>query len=103
MPTDIRTVNIPQISNIQLGFVCDDRQCFVPPQLGNPDNNDYLTDEDSDEVNDFEVKMPELIDVLNEFEKEDEIIQKHIEKTNEYKTSTINKGFEPERRFEIKD
>jgi hypothetical protein len=46
-----------------------------------------LTDEDSDEVNDFEVKVPELTDILNEFEKEDEVIQKHIESTNEYKTS----------------
>jgi len=88
---------------MSLGFVCDDRPCIVPEKLGNPDYNDYLTDEDSDEVNDFEVKVPELTDILNEFEKEDEVIQKHIELTNEYKTSTINKGFEPEKRFEIKD
>jgi len=62
-----------------------------------------LTDEDSDEVNDFEVKVPELTDMLNEFEKEDEVIQKYIETTNLYKTGMINKGFEPERRYEIKD
>jgi len=62
-----------------------------------------LTDEDSDEVNDFEVKVPELTDMLNEFEKEDEVIQKYIETTNLYKTGMVNKGFEPERRYEIKD
>lgn len=88
---------------MQLGFVCDDRHCFIPPKLDIPDSNDYLTDEESDEVNDFEIKVPELDDILNEFEKEDEVIQQHIEKTNEYKTSQINKGFEPERRYEIKD
>ena len=103
MPTDIRTVHIPQLNNMNLGYACDDRPTIVPEKLEAPDVNDYLTDEESDEVNDFEIKVPELTDILNEFEKEDEVIQQHIEKLNEYKTSQINKGFEPERRYDIKD
>ena len=74
MPTNFRIVHINQLNNMELGFVCDDRQCFVPPAMGKPDNNDYLTDEDSDDVNDFEIKVPELTDLINEFEKEDELI-----------------------------
>lgn len=60
MPTNLREVFIDQRSNIPLGYACDDRQTQIPAILVKPDVNDYLTDEESDEANDFEVKVPEL-------------------------------------------
>ena len=90
MPTIIRTVHIPQLNDMKLGFSCDDRQCVVPDMFDKGDDNDYLTDEESDEVNDFEIKVPNIDDLLTEFEKEDEVIQKHKEALEEHKTSQIN-------------
>jgi len=46
------------MNNLQLGFNCDTRPAFVPFLLDKPDNNDYLTDEESDDAADFEVKVP---------------------------------------------
>lgn len=40
-----------------------------------PDQNDYLTDEESDEGADFEVKVPELDQLIDQFELEDEVVQ----------------------------
>lgn len=50
------------------------RPAFVPGLLEKPDENDYLTDEESDEAADFEVKVPELGQLLDQFEAEDEVI-----------------------------
>jgi len=74
MPTNLREVFIDQRSNIPLGYACDDRTAIVPAILPKPDVNDYLTDEESDEANDFEVKLPELDSLLLQFEAEDETI-----------------------------
>ena len=41
-----------------------------------PDTNDYLTDEESDEANDFELKVPELDDLLFKFENDDDVLGK---------------------------
>ena len=60
MPTDMRAVFIDQRSNMDLGYSCDNRPAIIPAILEKPDTNDYLTDEDSDEAADFEVKVPEL-------------------------------------------
>lgn len=60
MPTNLREVFVDQISNIPLGFACDERKAVIPAILGKPDQCDYLTDEESDEANDFEVKVPDL-------------------------------------------
>lgn len=40
---------------------------------------DYPSDEDSDENVGFNIKMPELTDLLNEFEKDDDSIYKENE------------------------
>jgi hypothetical protein len=42
--------------------------------LEKPDSTDYLTDEESDEAADFEIKVPGLDTLLNQFEDEDEVI-----------------------------
>lgn len=64
MPTDLRVVFLDQHNNVDFGGKCDDRHANVPYTFDKPDTNDYLTDEDSDDVNDFEVKVPELDELL---------------------------------------
>jgi hypothetical protein len=59
---------------MKMGFNCDARKALVPELKQRPDKNDYLTDEESDEANDFELKIPELKDLLDQFEKEDDIV-----------------------------
>ncbi len=84
MPTDIREVHIDQHNNIQLGFKCDERPSEIPELLMAPDQNDYLTDEESDEANDFQMKIPVLDDLISQFENDDEVIQKEKAQLKEY-------------------
>ena len=49
---------------MDLGYACDNRPSMIPMILDKPDTNDYLTDEESDEAADFEVKVPELDSLL---------------------------------------
>ena len=65
MPTNMRTVFIDQKNNLDLGYSCDNRASKIPAVLDKPDNNDYLTDEESDEAADFEVKVPDLDALLS--------------------------------------
>jgi hypothetical protein len=74
MPTNMKAVFIDQRSNMDLGYACDNRPCFIPFTLDKPDTNDYLTDEESDEAADFEVKVPALDSLLTQFEAEDNTI-----------------------------
>lgn len=74
MPTNLRNVFIDQRSNMELGYICDTRPANIPMILDKPDTNDYLTDEESDEAADFEVKVPELDALLTQFEAEDDTI-----------------------------
>ena len=103
MPTDLRNVYIDQRSNINLGYTCDSRLALVPALLEKPDHNDYLTDEESDEAADFEVKVPELGQLLNQFENDDEVILGLNEAQKMYAKDLISKGFEPEVRYDIKN
>lgn len=102
MPMNTRTVFIDQLSNMKLGFNCDDRKAELPQILDKPDKNDYLTDEESDEANDFEVKVPELSELIDQFEKEDEVVQKHYTSIQEDANAEIAKGFQPEKRYQLK-
>lgn len=88
---------------MELGFACDIRQSDVPQVLEKPDKNDYLTDEDSDEAADFEVKVPELDTLLTQFEAEDNTILQLNQDHKQYVKDLIARGFEPETRHEIKD
>jgi len=98
----MRTVFIDQLSNMKLGFNCDDRKAEVPQIMEKPDKNDYLTDEESDEANDFELQVPDLDELIGQFEKEDEVVQKHYENIKEYEDKEIAKGFKPAKRHELK-
>ena len=101
MPTDVRTVFIDQLSNMQLGFNCDDRHVAVPAILDKPNQNDYLTDEESDEANDFELKMPDLGELIDQFEKEDDIVQNHYKGIADAAAEEVKRGFVPKRRHDL--
>lgn len=103
MPTNIRAVFIDQRNNIGLEYKCDYRISEVPNMLGRPDENDYLTDEESDEGADFEVKVPELDNLLDQFEKGDGIIAQLDEKEKEFVKDEIANGFSPPKNHDIKD
>lgn len=45
--------------------------------------------------------MPDLIDLIVSFEKEDEQIAQHFERIRDYEQTNINRGYELERRYEI--
>lgn len=85
MPMNLRNVHIDQRNNIDLGFICDNRLSHIPQVLEKPDQNDYLTDEESDEGADFEVKVPELDQLIDQFELEDEIVQEQKVSIKNYK------------------
>ena len=65
--------------------------------LYKPDHNDYLTDDDSD-TPEFELKVPELDDLLDQFEKDDPTIHDFNEKQKEHVKDLEVHGFEPEPR-----
>ena len=101
MPTNMRTVFIDQRSNMDLGYACDNRPSMIPAILDKPDTNDYLTDEESDEAADFEVKVPELDALLTQFEAEDETILLMNQGKKAYVKDLVTRGFEPEPRHSI--
>lgn len=101
MPSNIRDVFIDQRNNIELEYRCDYRESVVPDLLRDPDENDYLTDEESDEAAGFEVAMPGLGELLTQFEGEDEAINKHNEKQEQFVQDEVSRGFLPPVRHEI--
>lgn len=60
-----------------------------------------MTDEESDEGADFEVKVPDLDQLIDQFELEDEVVQEQKVSIKTYKKDCITRGFEPEDRHEI--
>ena len=103
MPTNMSNVFIDQKNNMDLGYSCDNRPAHIPQVLDVPDKNDYLTDEESDEAADFEVKVPELDDLLTQFEAEDTTILEMNQKQKAYVKDLVTRGFEPESRHDIID
>jgi len=47
-----------------MDYKCDYRHQEVPNVLAAPDHNDYLTDEESDDAPEFDVKVPELSELI---------------------------------------
>jgi len=74
MSDNIRDVHIDQKQNMDLSVKCDYCVVKIPGILKKPDTNDYLTDEESDEANDVELKVPKLYDLLSKFENDDEVL-----------------------------
>ena len=57
-------------------MACDRKLIGIPKDLSEADKVDYPSDEDSDDEIDFELEIPPLNDLLNQFEKDDIIIAK---------------------------
>lgn len=98
---NLRFIQVDQRNNIELGYVCDNRTSRIPQILEKPDTNDYLTDEESDEGADFEVKVPALDQLIDQFELEDEVVQEQKVSIKNYVKDQITRGFVPEDRHDI--
>jgi len=99
MPTNVREVFVQQRNNLELEFKCDYRHQNVPALLVSPDDNDYLTDEESEDAATFEVKVPELSELINQFEEADDSILGFKESQKAHVASLKQAGFEPETRY----
>ena len=65
---------------------------------------DQVTDDDSDgEHKGFGLKLPELNDLIGDFEKDDEVVAKTKETTKTYKTEMKAKGLDVEPFYDIKN
>lgn len=60
-----------------------------------------MTDEESDDGNGFELKVPALADLLTEFEMGDEALQAKESEMKQHKADFKSRGLEPELREEI--
>ena len=74
MPTNLSDVHRDRRSANTQNFICDNRTLLVPELLEEPNEVDYLTDDESDEGQDFEVPVPELDDLIKGFEAGDDKI-----------------------------
>ena len=78
MPTNLSEV-WRERKTTQLGFTCLEEFTAVPVLMEAPLKVDYPTDDDSDDNAGFSIKVPELSDLINEFEKDDDVIYKENE------------------------
>ena len=105
MPTNISDIwrerKTTQVGTSGLQFM----EAYKMPQvLPQPLKVDYPTDEDSDEGAGFSIKIPELGDLISEFEKDDEALFKAAEVIKQAKADHKAKGLEYNaREIEIKD
>lgn len=74
MPTNLSDVHRDRRSTLVQNFICEDRIWAVPELLEDALDVDYLTDEESDDNEDFGVPVPDLNDLINGFEDGDEKI-----------------------------
>ena len=74
----------------------------MPALLEEPNEVDYLTDDESDDGQDFEVPVPDLNELISGFEQGDEKIQSEEEAFKTHLADLKARGFEKEDREEIK-
>jgi hypothetical protein len=74
----------------------------VPELLEAPQEVDYLTDDESDDGNTFEIPVPELGDLLKEFEGDDDVLAQDEADFKSHLADLKQRGFEKEAREEIK-
>jgi hypothetical protein len=75
MPTSLSDVYRNRKNTSVENFTCDQSTLRVPAMLPNPSKVDYLTDEESEGDNQaFDMKMPDLTELIDEFEKGDEVL-----------------------------
>lgn len=102
MPTNLSDVHRDRRSANTQNFICDNRTLLVPELLEEPNEVDYLTDDESDEGQDFEVPVPELDDLIKGFEAGDDKIQSEESAFKAHLADLKARGFEKETREEIK-
>ena len=102
MPVNLSDVHRDRRSTQIQNFVCDNRTWDVPALLEEPNEVDYLTDDESDDGQDFEVPVPDLNDLIAGFEQGDEKIQTEEEAFKAHLADLKARGFEKEDREEIK-
>lgn len=102
MPTNLSDVHRDRRSTMVQNFVCDNKIWEVPTELEAPNEVDYLTDDESDDGQDFEVPVPDLDEMIQGFEAGDEKIQKEEQEFKEHLQDLKTRGFEKEVREEIK-
>ena len=74
----------------------------MPQLLEEPNEVDYLTDDESDDGQDFEVPVPDLDEMIKGFELGDETIQQAETEFKEHLADLKARGFEKAPREEIK-
>lgn len=97
MPTSISDVFRGR-NNAHTNFACEQDKDNMPSLMDAPAQVDYLTDDESDEGNDFDLQIPDLDELVQEFEKDDDVIQKKQETFKETLASLKAKGLEKETR-----
>ena len=102
MPTDLSEVHRDRRCMNVSNFVCDNRMIEVPEMMDAPKEVDYLTDDESDDGQDFEIPIPDLNDLLKEFETGDDVLAKDEEDFKAHLADLKLRGFEKEPREEIK-
>ncbi len=80
MPTDLSIVYRPR-QTLATNFNCGPTAERLPELMQAANEVDYPTDEDSDEDQGFTIKVPALEDLINEFEKDDDVVHNREEHT----------------------
>ena len=102
MPTNLSDVHRDRRSTRIHNFTCDNRPWDVPQMLEAPLEVDYLTDDESDDGQEFEVPVPELDALIKGFEDGDDKIQSETEAFKTHLSDLKARGFSKETREEIK-
>lgn len=88
--------------NVQLGYACLEHLYLIPKQLKMPSKTDYPTTDDEDDTN-FTIKIPDLKDLINEFERDDEYLYRTHERNQEFINEIKFKGFDVDPLWHIED
>lgn len=102
MPTDLSVVHKDRKTTLLNNFVCESERLVVPALLSEPQQVDYLTDEESDDGNGFELKVPALKDLLTEFELGDDVLAAREMDQKQHFTDLKSRGIQPQLREDIK-
>ncbi len=101
MPTELSVVYKDRKNTSTVAFNCDLEKWNVPELLNQPEQTDYLTDEESDDGAAFELRIPALKDLIQEFELGDDVIITRESEQKAYIADLRSRGFEKELRDEI--
>ena len=101
MPTNLSNVHRDRRSTLVTNFVCENRNWEVPELLEDPLEVDYLTDDESDDGQEFKVPVPELDDLINGFEVGDEKLENEEKVFKDHLADLKKRGFEKAVREEI--